>query len=96
MLTEPWFYQTGVLNECLAKDDKGNLIEIGRGGQGIILEGNWCNKISAFKFVRIKQEKEKKTHTHEVIAEMNDQINELKAMNRVKGERFVQIYDHYR
>ena len=96
MLTEPWFYNTGVLNECLAKDKDGKLIEIGRGGQGIILKGNWCNKTSAFKFVRIKQEKEKKTHTHEVIAEMNDQVNEMKQMNRIQGERFVKLYDLYR
>ena len=96
LATKPWFYVTGVLNNCLAKDVKGNLVEIGRGGQGIILEGNWCNKSAAFKFVRIKQEREMKIHTHQVIAEMNNQVNEMKAMNKIQGERFVKLYDHFR
>ena len=72
------------------------MVEIGRGGQGIVLEGKWCNKPAAFKFVRIRQEKETKIHTHDVIAEMNDQINEMKVMNKIQGNRFVTIYGHFR
>ena len=95
-LTEPWFYQNGVFNSCLSKSDEGKLVEIGRGGQGIVLEGKWCNKPAAFKFVRIRQEKEAKIHTHDVIAEMNNQINEMKVMNKIQGNSFVKIYGHFR
>ena len=96
VFNEPWFYQNGVFNNCLVKNDKGLLVEIGRGGQGVVLEGKWCNKAAALKFVRIKQNKEVKFHTHEVIAEMNEQINEIKAMNKIQGARFVKIYGHFR
>ena len=96
VLTAPWFYETGVFNRFLTKDDNGKLIEIGRGGQGVVLEGQWCNIVAAVKFVRIKQEKETKAHTHEVIADLNDQINEMTAMNKIKGKHFVKMYGHYR
>ena len=95
-LTESWFYETGVFNNCLSKDEKGKLIELGRGGQGIVLKGKWCNKAAAVKFVRIKQSKEAKAHTHKVINELNDQINEMTAMTKTQGKHFVKMYGHFR
>ena len=96
VFTEPWFYETEVFSRFLTKDDNGELIEIGRGGQGIVLMGQWCNKTAAVKFVRIKQERETKTHTHEVIAELHDQTNEMTAMRKIQGKHFVKMYGHYR
>ena len=58
---------------------------LGKGGAGAVYGGEWCGQLAAFKYNVIKGLTHRKT-TAETMKDINQQINELRQMNKAAGD----------
>ena len=87
-LLGPWRYSTGVLNGKFTR-------VIGRGGEGIVLEGLWCGEKSAFKFVQISNQTYH-VYVKDSIKELRRRLNEAVQYSETQSDLVVPFFAHYR
>ena len=95
-LGEPWYYTTGVYDGKFGR-------VIGKGGEGVVIQGEFSGRKAAYKFVKIKksilridinmtQEKD----YEDSIEEMNEQLHEMTEMMTTSGITILPLEAHFR
>ena len=87
-LPKPFNYITGVYPGKYGR-------VIGRGGEGIVIQGEWGNEPCAFKFVEVRDQK----HTqfvHDNLEDMNARLREMIEMEKISGANILKLEGHYR
>ena len=87
-LSKPFHYKTGVYPGKYVR-------EIGRGAEGIVLEGTWDNEKAAFKFVQVRDQKITDTVSDD-LADMNARVREMIEMDSVTGSNILKFNGHFR
>ena len=87
-LPKPFRYRTGVYPGKYGR-------VIGRGGEGIVVQGDWANEACAFKFVEIKDQKLRKL-VSDGLADMNARLREMIEMETISGKNILKLRGHYR
>ena len=87
-LGDPWYYKTGVY------DGKYGQV-IGKGGEGIVIRGEWNGEQAAYKFVQIKGLKFGKNYD-EVMADVNKRLKEMTEMMATPGDAILPFEAHFR
>ena len=83
-----WYYATGVF------DGKFKRV-VGRGGEGVVVEGMMCGAAVVFKFVIVK--KRKVTFLiSDTLTELRKRLNEARQYDGTQSELVVPFYGHYR
>ena len=67
---------------------------IGKGAQGVVLEGLWDNQEAAFKFCRVEHEQIQ--NKEEALNAVNKRLEEMRELKEVQGEHIIQFFGHYR
>ena len=88
-----WEYCTGVYN-------KGQFGRVkGRGGEGIVIEGQWQNQTpAAFKFVELREQNNIQ-QTDDSLDDINERLSEMTAINHMQstsGSAILKFEGHYR
>ena len=87
-LPKPFHYKNGVYPGQYVK-------EIGKGAEGIVIEGTWDNEKAAFKFVEIRDQKLKDT-VDDSLKDMNARLREMIEMENISGTNILKLEGHYR
>ena len=87
-LPKPFHYENGVYPGQYGR-------VIGRGGEGIVIQGVWANQPSAFKFVEIGNQKCKDT-VDDNLKDMNARLREMIEMENISSTNFLKLEGHYR
>ena len=87
-LPKPFRYKTGVYPGKYGR-------VIGRGGEGIVVQGVWANEACAFKFVEIRNQKFTGI-VSDAIADMNARLREMIEMETVSGNNILKLKGHHR
>ena len=87
-LPKPFHYKTGVY------PGKYGCV-IGRGGEGIVVQGDWANEPCAFKFVEIKNQKLRKL-VSDGLADMNARLRQMIEVETVSGDNILKLKGHHR
>ena len=87
-LGDPWFYTTGVY------DGKYGRV-IGKGGEGMVIQGEWNGQAAAYKFVEMKGQKYHDTRDDHV-ADMNERLKEMTEMMATLGDAILHLEAHFR
>ena len=87
-LASPFHYENGVY--------PGNFCQvIGKGAEGIVIQGNWGNEKAAYKFVEVRDQKfiEK---VKDNLADMNARVREMIEMESITGSNILKFNGHFR
>ena len=87
-LLDEWHYSNGVLGAHFSR-------VIGHGGEGRVLEGLWCGKRAAYKFVPISIRRFIDNYT-ELMSELRRCLNESIQYTGTQCDLIVPFYAHYR
>ena len=87
-LSKPFNYKTGVYPGQYGR-------VIGRGGEGTVIEGIWGNEKCAYKFVEIKNQKQKDT-VGDNLKDMNTRLKEMIEMEKIGGSNVLKLEGYYR
>ena len=87
-LPTPFHYKTGVYPGQYVK-------VIGKGAEGIVIEGTWDNEKAAFKFVQVRDQKYNFT-VRDNLADMNTRVREMIVMDSVTGSNILKFNGHFR
>ena len=87
-LTSPFHYETGVYPGQFGR-------VIGKGGEGVVIQGQWNNEAAAFKFVTIKDQKFTGL-VSDSLANMNARLREMIEMESVSGSNLINLNGHFR
>ena len=87
-LGDPWCYTTGVY------DGKYGGV-IGKGGQGIVVQGEWNGQPAAYKFVQKKGQKLASGYDNSV-ADMSERLKEMTEMMATPGDEILPFEAHFR
>ena len=87
-LLGPWQYKTGVFPGQFNR-------LIGSGGEGHVVAGIWNNEKAAYKWVPIGKQ-EFKSSMHEVLADMEMKLSEMRTMQTTIGTSIMPIIGHFR
>ena len=68
---------------------------VGRGGEGIVVQGVWGNEPSVFKFVEIKGQKFKKLISDQ-LDDMKTRLREMIEMESISGNNVLKLEGHHR
>ena len=68
---------------------------VGKGAEGVVIEGIWNNEKAAFKFVRVRDQKAMKT-VQDGLADMNVRLREMLEMESITGSNILKFYGHFR
>ena len=85
---QAWYYTNGVFNgqfKCV----------IGRGGEGIVIEGEMCGISVVFKFVSIT-EQQFMEKVSDGLVELRKRLNEARQYDGTQSDLIVQFYGHFR
>ena len=85
---DPWCYTTGVYDGKYAR-------VIGRGGEGIVLEGVWKGQPVAYKFVQINGLIFGSSYEGAVV-DMNERLKEMTEMIATPGDAILPFEAHFR
>ena len=83
----PWCYTTGVYPGKYGQ-------VIGKGSEGIVIQGKWSGQLVAYKFVPYKKHKE--DFSDDMLAEMNVKLREMTDMQSTPGSSVMKIISHFR
>ena len=87
-LPRPFNYKTGVYPGQYVK-------EIGRGAEGIVIQGTWDNEKAAFKFVLVRNQKYNDM-VSDNLADMNTRVREMIEMDSATGSNILKFNGHFR
>ena len=87
-LSKPFQYKTGVYPGKYSK-------EIGRGAEGIVIQGFWGNEKAAFKFVQVRDQKFQE-QVKDCLADMNTRVREMIEMELITGSNILKFNGHFR
>ena len=87
-LSKPFNYKTGVYPGQYGR-------VIGRGGEGVVIQGIWANQPCAFKFVEIKNQKLRKL-VSDGLADMNARLRQMIEVETVSGDNILKLKGHHR
>ena len=87
-LSKPFNYETGVYPGQYGR-------VIGRGGEGIVIQGVWANQPSAFKFVEIGDQK-RKDKVDDNLKDMNARLREMVEVETISGTNILKLEGHHR
>ena len=87
-LGEPWCYTTGVY------DGKFGQV-IGKGVEGIVVQGMWCGRPAAYKFVQMKGLRFINNYDNSLAA-TNERLNEMTEMITTPGDAILPFEAHFR
>ena len=87
-LGDSWFYTTGVY------DGKFTQV-IGKGGEGIVIRGEWNGQPAAYKFVEMKGQKITDTYDDNM-ADMEERLTEMTEMMATPGDAILHFEAHFR
>ena len=87
-LPRPFHYTNGVYPGQFGR-------VIGKGGEGIVIEGKWDNKRAAFKFVQVRDQKFK-NFVSDALADMNARLREMIEMETINGSNILKLMGHFR
>ena len=68
---------------------------IGKGAEGIVIQGVWGNEKAAYKFVEIRDQKAKDT-VGDNLADMNARVREMTEMESISGSNILKFNGHFR
>ena len=100
-LGEPWCYTTGVYDGKFGR-------VIGKGGEGMVIQGEWNGQAAAYKFVKMKSlERHGDPGTYNMknctielyndeMADMNERLNEMTEMMATPGDAILSFEAHFR
>ena len=86
-LISPFHYETGVYPGQFGR-------VIGKGGEGVVIEGKWNNEQAAFKFVTIRDQKVT-GFAEDTLANMNARLREMIEMESINGSNIVKLNGHF-
>ena len=86
-ITSPFRYETGVYPGQFGR-------VIGKGGEGVVIEGKWNNEQAAFKFVTIRDQKVT-GFAEDTLANMNARLREMIEMESINGSNIVKLNGHF-
>ena len=87
-LPKPFNYRTGVYPGKFVK-------KIGKGAEGIVIQGFWGKEEAAFKFVQVRNQKFKEK-VGDNLADMNARVREMIEMKSVTEANILKFYGHFR
>ena len=87
-LDRPFHYENGVYPGQFCR-------VVGKGAEGVVIEGVWNNEKAAFKFVRVKDQKAMKK-VEDGLADMNDRLREMLEMESITGSNILKFNGHFR
>ena len=87
-LARPFHYENGVYPGQFCR-------VVGKGAEGVVIEGVWNNEKAAFKFVRVRDQKFMKT-VEDGLADMNIRLRELLEMDSITGSNILKFNGHFR
>ena len=85
---EPWYYTTGVYDGKF-----GQLV--GKGGEGIVIQGEWNGQPAAYKFVAMKGLKLNQIWGHNM-EDMEGRLKEMTEMMATSGDAILPFKAHFR
>ena len=90
-LPKPFQYVNGVYPGQYVK-------EIGRGAEGVVIEGTWDNEKVAFKFVQVRDQMyiAGVKSVRDNLADMNARVREMIEMDSVTGSNILKFDGHFR
>ena len=68
---------------------------IGKGAEGIVIQGTWDNEKAAFKFVQVRDQ-EYMEKVSDNLADMNSRVREMIEMDSVTGSNILKFNGHFR
>ena len=87
-LPKPFNYITGVYQGKYGR-------VIGRGGEGIVIQGVWGSEPCAFKFVEVRDQKLKK-FVSDTLEDMNVRLREMIEVEKISGANVLKLEGHHR
>ena len=87
-LGEPWCYTTGVFDGKFGR-------VVGKGGEGIVIKGEWKNEPAAYKFVQIKKIRFADNY-EKSMADMSERLKEMTEMTTTPGDSILPFRAHFR
>ena len=68
---------------------------IGKGAEGIVIEGVWNNEKAAYKFVQVRNQKYMEKVTDSLV-DMNARVREMIEMESITGSNILKFNGHFR
>ena len=87
-LASPFHYENGVYPGQFGQ-------VIGKGAEGIVVEGIWDNEKAAYKFVEVRDQKKMK-YVKDDLADMNSRVWEMIEMESITGSNILKFNGHFR
>ena len=87
-LAAPFHYENGVYPGQFGQ-------VIGKGAEGIVVEGVWNNEKAAYKFVEVRAQKRIKK-VEDGLADMNARVREMIEMESITGSNILKFNGHFR
>ena len=87
-LASPFHYENGVYPGQFCQF-------IGKGAEGIVIQGVWANEKAAFKFVEVRDQKFMKM-VEDGLADMNSSVREMIEMESISGSNILKFNGHFR
>ena len=87
-LQDAWYYSNGIFPGNFEK-------RIGKGGEGVVLKGQWLGKDAAFKFIEIKDYKHQEKPI-DSLKNLRKRLTEINTLKSIDGSCIIDPYGHYR
>ena len=68
---------------------------VGKGAEGIVIEGVWSNEKAAYKFVQVRDQKFMR-NVDDGLADMNTRVREMIEMESITGSNILKFNGHFR
>ena len=87
-LARPFHYENGVYPGQFCR-------VVGKGAEGVVIEGIWSNEKAAFKFVQVRDQKVPRI-VQDGLADMNVRLREMLEMESITGSNVLKFNGHFR
>ena len=87
-LISPFYYENGIYPGQFCQ-------VIGKGAEGIVIQGVWGNEKAAYKFVEVRDQKFMET-VEDSLADMNTRVREMIEMESISRSNIMKFNGHFR